>query len=150
MGWEGEVVPWAAVAGTGWAGRSAALLAEVLPELAGSGLLLLDERCPGLTADDVRRVVAGAAGAVAVGVRPVTDTVKTVQEGYVGPTVDRDGLVAVCSPVVVPAGLVGVVGAREDLPALVARLAGDGVPVVHVEVSVAARRLADAGELALL
>ncbi len=156
MSWVGAVVPWAALAGTPWAGRCSAVLAEAgLPEVpldrAGdAGVVLLDERCPGLAADDVRRVVAAADGAVAVGVRPVTDTVKAVQDGYVGPTVDRDGLVAVCSPLAVPAGLAGVIGRVDDLPGLVARLAGSGVPVVHVEVPAAARRLAGADELVLL
>jgi 2-C-methyl-D-erythritol 4-phosphate cytidylyltransferase len=134
------------------------LAAVGLPELPGSGLVLLDERCPGTTAQVVRRVVAsasegavGAVGAVAVGVRPVTDTVKAVRDGYVGPTVDRDALVAVCSPLVLPAGLAHGLGEEiPALPALVARLVREGVAVVHVEVPSSARRLADASELVLL
>ena len=147
MSWVVEVVPWDGVAGTPWAGRCAAVAGAL--SLEGDGLVLLDERCPGVAADDVRRVVAAAAGSVAVGVRPVTDTVKAVQDGYVGPTVDRDALVAVCSPVAVPADLLGLVGSR-DLPGLVARLLDGGVPVVLVEVPAAARRVADTAELALL
>ncbi len=156
--WTGVVVAWDGVAGTPWAGGAARVLAEVgapavpVPPVAG-GLVLLDERCPGVTADVVRRVVASAEGAVAVGVRPVTDTVKALRDGYVGPTVDRDGLVAVCSPVVVPASLrapVGLLGAPHDLPGLVGRLVDGGVPLRLVEVPVGGRRVADAAELALL
>ena len=157
--WAGAVVAWDGVAGTPWQGHASRVLAQAgIPETpprrpaAGAGLVLVDERCPGTTADDVRRVVAAAAasGTVAAGVRPVTDTVKRLQEGYVGPSVDREGLVAVCSPLVVPAGLVERLDSVDDLPGLVARLAGAGVRVVHVEVPVAARRLADASELVLL
>ena len=148
MSWVVEVVPWDGVVGTPWAGRCAALAAEL--DLPGEGLVLLDERCPGVTAPDVRRVVASAVGAVAVGVRPVTDTVKALQEGYVGPTVERDGLVAVCSPLAVPADLLGLVAGSRDLTALVSALVSDGVPVELVEVPATARRVADATELALL
>ena len=151
--WVGVVVPWEGVTGTPWAGRCARLLTEAgVPQgpEAGAGLVLVDERCPGTTADDVRRVVAAADPAAAAGVRPVTDTVKQLQDGYVGPTVDRDGLVAVCSPVVLPPDLVGRIRDGEDLPALVARLLDEGVPVVLVEVASDGRRVADADELALL
>ncbi|MDR7361947.1 2-C-methyl-D-erythritol 4-phosphate cytidylyltransferase [Marmoricola bigeumensis] len=152
--WTGTVVSWAGLVGTAWQGRLSRLPGElgIGEGQAGpdDGLVLLDERCPGLTADDVRRVVASAVGAVAVGVRPVTDTVTTLEDGYVGPGVDRDGLVAVCSPVVVPASLRDRVPADDDLPGLVARLLDSGVPVVLVEVPVAARRLVDAAEVALL
>lgn len=149
MSWVVEVVPWVGVEGTPWAGRCAALATGL--SLLGDGLVLLDERCPGVTASDVERVVAAAGGSVAAGVRPVTDTVKTLEDGYVGPTVDRDGLVAVCSPVVVPADLVDRVGlARDDLQGLVARLLDDGIPMSFVEVPATARRLADVDELALL
>ncbi len=54
-----------------------------------------------------------ATGAVVVGVRPVTDTVKRVADGLVGETLDRDALVTVCSPVVLPAA---VVAALDGLP----------------------------------
>ena len=158
--WAGVVIPWTALAGTAWAGSASHALAGAgIPEGAGvegAGLVLVDERCPGLSADVVRRVVASADEAtVAVGVRPVTDTVKTLQQGYVGPTVDRDALVAVCSPVVLPPGLVDRARSADladldDLAALVARLLGEGVPVRFVEVPAQARRVADVGELALL
>ena len=150
-------MPWAGVAGTPWQGRASAVLAEAgLPEVPpghpwSGGVVLLDEQCPGVTASVVRQVVEAAVDAVAVAVRPVTDTVKVLQDGYVGPTVDRESLVAVCAPVVVPASLAQrVAGPVDDLVAFVAGLPGLGVPVVHVEAPAAARRLADASELALL
>ena len=154
MTWSGVVLAWEGVVGTRWEGRCAAVLASLdLAALPGDGVVVLDERCPGVGADDVRRVVAAAtegaaAGGVAVGVRPVTDTVKAVEDGFVGDTVDREGLVAVCSPLVVPAALSGAVGG--DVPAAVERWLADGTAVVLVEVPVAARRLGGADELVLL
>lgn len=149
-------MPWDGVAGTPWAGRASAVLAELgLPERPLSemwtgegGLVLLDERCPGVDPDVLLAVATAAVDVVAVGVRPVTDTVKTMQDGYVGPTVDREALVAICAPVVVPAGLVPAVARTvDDLVSFVASL---DVPVVHAEVPPMARRVADATELALL
>ncbi len=63
---------------------------------------------------------------VVVGVRPVTDTVKRVDDGFVGATIDRDSLVRVCSPVVLPPAVVAALdlGASDlvDLAALTADL----------------------------
>ena len=54
-------------------------------------------------------------GRPVVGVRPVTDTVKVVADGaagqVVGETLDRDALVAVASPLVVPAAVAGIAAA---------------------------------------
>ncbi len=48
-----------------------------------------------------------------IGVRPVTDTVKVVADGLVGETLDRDDLIAVTSPLVVPAAVLATMsGAR--------------------------------------
>lgn len=52
---------------------------------------------------------------VVVGVRPVTDTVKSVVDGFVGATLDRTGLLSVTSPIVLPAS---VVAALDELPSL--------------------------------
>ena len=41
--------------------------------------------------------------------RPVTDTVKVVADGFVGETVDREGLLAIASPLVLPAVVVAAV-----------------------------------------
>jgi len=71
---------------------------------AGEPFVLHDPLCPmtppAFIATCVERAVENAC--VVVGVRPVTDTVKVVEGGVVGATVDRQGLVAVASPVVLP------------------------------------------------
>lgn len=71
-------------------------------------VLLHDALCPMTPPDFLARCVelAEARDVVVVGVRPVTDTVKEVDGDRLGATVDRDGLVAVCSPIVLPAKVV--------------------------------------------
>jgi len=69
---------------------------------AASGRVVLhDPRCPLLPPGELRRVAVSRAEA-AVGVRPVTDTVKTLRSAdaprQVGATVDRDDYREVCSP----------------------------------------------------
>ena len=59
---------------------------------------------PDFIAACVARAVEHAC--IVVGVRPVTDTVKVVADGVVGETLDRDRLVAVAAPVVLPAAVV--------------------------------------------
>jgi hypothetical protein len=82
----------------------------------GDTFVLHDPLCPLLPAGFIAECVVRAQtdGVVVVGVRPVTDTVKTIHDGsggaVVGATVDRDELVAVASPVVVPPAVVA------DLP----------------------------------
>jgi 2-C-methyl-D-erythritol 4-phosphate cytidylyltransferase len=75
---------------------------------AGLPLVLHDALCPmtppAFLVTCVRRAVDE--GVVVAGVRPVTDTVKVLQDGLVGETVDRDELVRVASPVVVPGPVV--------------------------------------------
>jgi 2-C-methyl-D-erythritol 4-phosphate cytidylyltransferase len=98
-------------------------------------------------------------GAVVVGHRPVTDTVKESLPGQVGPTVDRAGLVEVTSPVVLPATVLAelddgrldalVRGPAADFSALVDRLARRW-PVELVEAPPLGRRLRSADELGLL
>lgn len=119
----------------------------------GLPLALHDPLCPmtppGFLAACVRTAVDR--DAVVVGARPVTDTVKVVEHGRLGATVDRDGLVAVCSPVVLPAR---VVAELPDLPSpdfaeLVARLRAS-YDVVLVDAPAAARRVGDDEDLALL
>ncbi|TWG93911.1 2-C-methyl-D-erythritol 4-phosphate cytidylyltransferase [Nocardioides sp. J9] len=79
----------------------------------GEALVLHDPLCPATPPDFIASCADRAAvdDVVAVGVRPVTDTVKEVTgaagAATVGATVDRDGLVAVCSPVVLPPSVVG-------------------------------------------
>lgn len=78
-------------------------------------LVLHDSLCPLTPPDFIAQCLERSleTGAVVVGVRPVTDTVKQVADGYVGATVDRETLALVCSPVVLPPA---VVAALPDLP----------------------------------
>lgn len=123
-----------------------------------SALVIHDPLCPGtpvaFLAETVR--VAAEGTAVVVGVRPVTDTVATIDEdGVLGRTVDRSELKAVASPVVIPAA---VLATLPDLPAaedladlvttLVAALGEDRV--VFLEAPPAARRVDDESDLRLL
>jgi 2-C-methyl-D-erythritol 4-phosphate cytidylyltransferase len=86
----------------------------------GQGLIAHDVLCPLVTPaflDDVSRRADDHPAASFVAVRPVTDTLKTVVDGRILGTIDREGLAAVTSPIVVP-------------PALLAE-AGDRPPPVH-------------------
>lgn len=119
----------------------------------GEPFVLHDSLCPMTPGSFISACLerAVATSAVVVGVRPVTDTVKGVEDGVVGETVDRDGLLTICSPVVLPAG---VVAALEELPSLdftelVAALAAR-FPVEYVEAPPQARRVGSLDDLALL
>ena len=70
--------------------------------------VLHDALCPMTPADFLEACVARAVdtGRVVVGVRPVTDTVKSLDDGLVGETLDRDELRVVASPIVRPASVV--------------------------------------------
>lgn len=95
---------------------------------------------PGFIAQCVERAVER--GCVVVGVRPVTDTVKAVADGVVGETVDREELVAVASPVVLPASVVASLGGlpSTDFVELVDALRRR-YPVELVEAPPSARRV---------
>ena len=90
-------------------------------------------------------------GAVTVGVRPVTDTVKEHADGRVGATVDRDGLLQVVSPVVLPPSVVAALDGVPslDFAELVAALA-ERFPVETLEAPATARRVADEGDVRVL
>lgn len=120
-------------------------------------LVLHDPLCPmtppSFLAACVDRCIE--AGVVVVGVRPVTDTVKQVSDGILGGTVDRDGLVAVCSPVVIPPDLlVDLLDAGPiptDLVALLAVLRSRYPGRVELaEAPASARRVASAADVRLL
>ena len=92
--------------------------------------------------------------AVVVGVRPVTDTVKTRHGELLGETLDRDALVAVTSPVVLPATVVGALDAMPagdlaDFAELVVRLR-QRWPVLLREAPPEGRRVSSADDLAVL
>jgi 2-C-methyl-D-erythritol 4-phosphate cytidylyltransferase len=120
----------------------------------GAALVVHDPLCAGTPVDFLREVVAAAAGgSVAVGVRPVTDTVRAVDEaGTLGETVDRAGLHAVASPVVLPAAVVAALPALppvDDLADLVVALRASH-EVVLVEAPATARRMADESDVRLV
>jgi 2-C-methyl-D-erythritol 4-phosphate cytidylyltransferase len=111
----------ALVACASWAlGDAGVLAVDLGTEWAGlvdSGepFVLHDALCPMTPASFIAACVREAAetDTVVVGVRPVTDTVKRLEDGVVGDTVDRAGLLAVASPVVLPGS---VVAALDELP----------------------------------
>ena len=123
---------------------------------AGRMLVVHDPLCPLTPSGFLAEAVAEAqrSGAVVVGVRPVTDTVKEYDGTELGGTVDRDSLVCVTSPVVLP---VAVVAALDELPGietgdlatLVERLA-ERFPVRHLEAPPLGRRIVDEGDLEVL
>lgn len=121
----------------------------------GGLLVLHDAHCPLTPAASVETVVEAArtTGRPCIGVRPVTDTVKQVHvdaEGeWLGDTVDRDALVAVTSPLVLPDASLLAGAPPADLPALVAWLR-ERTEVGLVEVDARSRRVADASDVALL
>ncbi|PVG84572.1 hypothetical protein DDE18_02930 [Nocardioides gansuensis] len=119
----------------------------------GEPFVLHDSLCPmtppAFIAACVRRAVE--AEVVVVGVRPVTDTIRVVEDGFVGSDVDRDGLAAVCSPVVLPPSVLRSMAEPpgDDLVAFVAGLPDD-VAVELVAAPPAARRVSSAEEVRLL
>jgi hypothetical protein len=125
---------------------------DVMADL-GRALVLHDPLCPMTPPDFIAACVrvASARNAVTVGVRPVTDTVKEVVDGRLGRTIDRDGLAAVCSPVVLPAQVVaGLPGLpTSDFVALVAGLRSS-YDVVLVDAPPAARRVASDEDVRVL
>lgn len=116
-------------------------------------VVLHDPLCPLTPAAFIRDAIGVAAGgAVAVGVRPVTDTIKTVAGDVVGETVDRDYLWTVTSPVVLPPTVVSALADEPDLTdfaALVTSLREE-FEVVFVEAPSLGRRVEDVSALLLL
>lgn len=119
----------------------------------GEPFVLHDPLCPMTPAGFIAACVEAAVAreAVVVGVRPVTDTVKTVEDGLVGRTLDRDDLLAVTSPIVLPPS---VVAALDDQPAgdfatLTTALAAR-FPVTTLQAPPEGRRVADLDDVRLL
>jgi 2-C-methyl-D-erythritol 4-phosphate cytidylyltransferase len=119
----------------------------------GRPLLLHDPLCPLAPADLLRGAVARCleTGRTVVGFRPVTDTVKTTDGDLLGATVDRSGLRAVASPVVIAAEVLARLETVDasDFAALVAGLATRGA-IEWLEVPAIARRITGAADLPLL
>ncbi|WP_296602538.1 2-C-methyl-D-erythritol 4-phosphate cytidylyltransferase [Nocardioides sp.] len=120
---------------------------------AGEPFVVHDPLCPMTPPEFIAHCVARALerSCVVVGVRPVTDTVKVVAEGVVGETVDREGLVAVAAPVVLPPSVVADLGGlpSHDLVELVATLRSR-YPVELVEAPPAARRVGSEDDVRVL
>lgn len=89
--------------------------------------------------------------AVVVGVRPVTDTVKETDGEDVGETVDREDLMSVVSPVVLPGQVVAALDDLDasDLPTLVESLC-ERFPVRYLEAPALAGRVGDEDDLEVL
>lgn len=124
----------------------------------GLDLVVHDPLCPLTPVDFLVEAVelSRSTGAVVVGVRPVTDTVKEYDAPLGGPlrlgaTVDREGLVALASPVVLPAAVLAALDGldTDDLARLVAELSRR-FPVRHLEAPALARRVADVADLEVL
>lgn len=120
----------------------------------GQDLVLHDALCPTAPPAFLAACLERAreTGHVVVGVRPVTDTVKVVADGVVGTTLDRDGLLAIASPLVLPAAVLASLAQRPsgDLARAVADLAASGHRVETVEAPPEGRRVASEEDVRLL
>lgn len=151
----GEALVAAAVWALGESGVTPVDFPTTWEALADSGepFVLHDPLCPMTPAAFIARCVVTAVerGAVVVGVRPVTDTVKVLDDGFVGATVDRGGLWSVASPIVLPAPVVAALDGlpstdfAELAPTLAARF-----PVVTLEAPADARRVSTPDDVRLL
>ncbi len=123
-------------------------------------LVIHDPLCPLTPAAFIEQAIEECeqTGAVVVGVRPVTDTVKeydaptgSERAGSVGATVDREGLVCVTSPVVLPATVVEALDGLDldDFARLVADLS-QRFPVRHLQAPSLGRRIVDESDLETL
>ncbi|MBA2954472.1 hypothetical protein GON03_09070 [Nocardioides sp. MAH-18] len=120
---------------------------------AGEPFVLHDPLCPMTPPDFIATCVERAVehACVVVGVRPVTDTVKVVEGGVVGETVDREGLVAVASPIVLPPAVLEQLQEppATDFVELVTELRRR-FPVELVEAPPSARRVGSEDDVRLL
>ncbi|MCW2756720.1 MAG: hypothetical protein JWO46_466 [Nocardioidaceae bacterium] len=123
---------------------------------AGRPVVVHDPLCPGTPPEFVAAAVAEtlASDRVVVGARPVTDTLKQVEgdPARIGATVDRDLLVQVVSPLVLPARVVAALAEppdTTDLVSLVAELRTTE-QVSLLDAPVSARRIQDEDDLPVL
>ena len=125
-----------------------------LAELVESGrpLVLHDPLCPLTPADFITAAIeaSAASDAVVVGVRPVTDTIKEYDGHVVGATIDRESLLQVVSPIVLPAA---VLASLDELVVDFAELVSTLMktqPVTFLPAPAQARRIVDESDLPLL
>lgn len=120
----------------------------------GLGLVLHDSLCPltpgGFIADAV--ALALEHDVVVAGVRPVTDSVKIVADGFVEGDVERDELLVVTSPVVLPASVLATMTTPpgSDLVAILERLAAEGREVRTLVAPSSGRRVGSLEDVAVL
>ncbi len=114
-------------------------------------LLVHDPLCPGVDADLIARVLsAGEGGASVAAYRPVTDTLKVVEDGIVTATLDRESVVAIASPVLVAHSVRRpALDLRTDLTGVVEAIRTRG-PLEYVEAPALARQVADLAALRVL
>jgi 2-C-methyl-D-erythritol 4-phosphate cytidylyltransferase len=128
-------------------------------DVVGSGAPLVwhDALCPMTPPEFIAACIEQARADVVVvaGVLPVTDTVKEIVDGpdgpVVGSTLDRDDLVTVVSPLVIPSPVLAALAGwpSTDLPTALADL-GKMAPVRLVEAPLAARRVTSEDDVRLL
>ena len=149
------------VASAAWAlGEAGVTLVDASVTWAGiqeaeEPFVLHDALCPltppAFLATCVRRTLA--ADAIAVGVRPVTDTVKRLDGQLLADTVDRETVWTVASPIVLPARVVAALDAMPtgDFATLVDEWSRtDWGPVLLVEAPPEGRRVHDPDDVRLL
>ena len=121
---------------------------------AGEDVVLHDALCPMTPPAFIAACLeqARTSGEVVIGVRPVTDTVKVVADDRVGETLDRDDLVAVTSPLVLPASVVAQLDRRPDtdLARAAAELAAAGHRVRPLPAPSEGRRVSSVEDVRLL
>lgn len=157
----GEALVACAAWGLGEAGVTAVDVGTPWSSVVASGeaYVLHDSLCPMTPPAFIAACLTQslAADAVVVAVRPVTDTVKRSEEGVLGDTLDRDGLWAVTSPLVLPPRVVASLGDEGpagldpdlDVATLVQRLARDH-EVVTREAPSTGRRVGSREDVELL
>ena len=124
----------------------------------GEDLVLHDALCPMTPPAFIAACLerSRTTGRPVVGTRPVTDTVKVVADGaagqVVGETLDRDALLAVASPLVIPAAVLAslVRWPSSDLARAVADLAAAGHAVETLEAPPEGRRVSSPDDVRLL
>ena len=117
----------------------------------GTALLLHDALCPLASSEFLADVARRTREQISmVGYRPVTDTVKTAVDGAIQGTIDREGLAAITTPVLLAAAVLGDGEPPiSDVVALVAWLRERGT-VELVTAPSLARRVDDASAVNLL
>jgi 2-C-methyl-D-erythritol 4-phosphate cytidylyltransferase len=122
-------------------------------QAAGQMLVVHDPLCPLTPASFIAAAIEESerTGAVVVAVRPVTDTVKEYDGQQLGATHDRDELMCVTSPVVLPAAVVSALDElpTDDLASLVEGLTRR-FPVRYLPAPPLGRRIVDETDLELL